>query len=291
MRVLTKKHLPVRVYLSVAILTTLAIFYMGWTTHRIMSSINQLPETTASPMKNRIDGVAIVSYYVHDPDNMHYLECVCKLGRALRTLEDTDRVLMLLSNTISREARVCGWKPEIVQPIPGPSGAKENRYLKAHMYSKLHIWNMTQYHAVFFLDLDTLPIRPFAAGIFGKELASTRYIAMGWNHPEQTMFNAGVILARPNSQLFKRLVSNIEKIPHDPSMAEQNYLNAFFPKTDIHPLPFMYNSMVSVKHERPLFWAASVPAILHYTCKPWNTFNCWKDGIEDLCWLWYKITT
>jgi hypothetical protein len=48
--------------------------------------------------------------------------------------------------------------------------------------------------------------------------------------------------------------------------------------------------MVSVKTGVPAVWGDGADlAILHYTCRPWNWANCWRDGIDDLCRLWYLV--
>ena len=55
--------------------------------------------------------------------------------------------------------RIEGWQLLAVAPIAAPHGDLSNHYTRAGVYTKLHVWNLTSYSAVLYLDLDTLPMR------------------------------------------------------------------------------------------------------------------------------------
>ena len=55
--------------------------------------------------------------------------------------------------------RIEGWQLLAVAPIAAPHGDRSNHYTRAGVYTKLHVWNLTSYSAVLYLDLDTLPMR------------------------------------------------------------------------------------------------------------------------------------
>ena len=303
--------------LAIIIMTTAVIFSL-FLTHSSNISLNALEmlatiqqyefERYVAPTINgstKRSVYAVVSIFMTDGiDNDLYLKGMCKLGAAIKKFALIDAVLLIVDDgvvgvkttDIDRIILSCGWMPCHVRPIQGPRSTSKvaadgkyiNRYIAAKMYTKLQIWNMTQYQAVLYIDLDTLIIRQFST-LFTVYLprmrALNQTVAMGFNtEPNGPDFNAGVILLIPSQVEFSSLVQNINTVPHDSSTtAEQAYLNAYF--IIIHRLPFQFNAMVSVK--RP--WSQEETAILHYTCKPWNAVGCWRDGIADLCLLWWWV--
>ena len=234
----------------------------------------------------------IANGYEHD----QYMQGMCKLGRAIRQFATIDSILLVaeVGVELNRDAQDqiarCGWRLCFVSTISGPLVAKAGyikRYLEAKMYTKLRLWQLVQYQAVLYIDLDTLIVRPFG-GMFREHLpakvAKGLTLGMGSNSfPDRRDFNAGIILLLPDQAEFVSLVAGIGSIPHD---VEQAYLNAYFARR-IYRLPFAYNSMVSMRPAVPTPWRDSEAIIIHYTCKPWHTYNCWRDRIEDLCRLWY----
>ena len=267
--------------------------WVRWVYIRIVAASQYTGNDVIS--KDSVEGVAIASLLVGS--DMRYLELMCKLGRQLgRLTEGIPLILLVLGERHSDVARKCGWIPLVVEAIEGPRSAKRNRLIDAKAYTKLAVFNLTRYDAVVFLDLDTLPLRPFARSLFTTELQTMRgqglRVGMARNDfesPAPMGYNSGVILVDlgANSTLsFDGLRRGIDTVPHDPELADQNYLNAVF-HGEIYLLPTTYNAMVSMKgnaHDRR-FWPEDA-LILHYTCKPWNVYNCWRDGIEDLCMLW-----
>jgi alpha-N-acetylglucosamine transferase len=280
---------------------------------RYLAPTNQNQSSSVSVCHNFLranTNYAVVStLFLGGYETDRYIQGLCKLGTAVRRFAEIDAVLLLfsvteLANDRRTQSRIdaivlrCGWSPCYVDAIDGPrwvtprpDGKFENKYLETKAYSKLNILRLCEYSAVLYLDLDTLLIRQFSA-LFEEELpamiASGHHLAMGINtFPNGTDYNAGVVLLRPNQQMFRELVSSISSVPHDIAVAEQALLNKVY-SGRIFSLPFKYNSMVSVKAEFPQVWGSgSDIVILHYTCKPWNVLNCWNDGIEDLCQLWY----
>jgi hypothetical protein len=225
--------------------------------------------------------------------NMRYQQGLCKLGTAIDRFASIERVLMLLASATPLD--LCGWTPHQVLPLDGPekhADAHTNTYLAAHVYTKLRAWELTQYAAVLFLDLDTLVVGQFSP-LFEVHLphmlARGQAVAMGRNtHPDGLDYNSGVILLVPDLSVFAALVQGINHIPHSIDTADQALLNAFFTPQSVYLLPFQFNAMVSEKVLHPGMWANATPMlILHYTCKPWNTLNCWNDNIQDLCLLWH----
>jgi hypothetical protein len=262
------------------------IFYVQHSTFRLLEGIGNQPINLYIAPKQ----YAIVSIFIANGfDNNLYLQSLCKLNVAINRFASIDKVLMILGKYNASDT--CGWIPYSVKAVDGPKekDPHANRYLTTKIYTKLRIWELIQYDALLYIDLDTLVIGQFSQ-LFEKHLPLMLKsgLALGMGHntfPHGPDFNSGVILLTPNLTLFDSLHRGINTIPHEIEFGDQNYLNAYF-KENIYLLPFQYNSMVSVKTSHPEFWVASQHSILHYTCKPWNKPNCWSDGIEDLCLLW-----
>ena len=120
---------------------------------------------------------------------------------------------------------------------------KNKRYIP--LVSKLHIFNMTQYEGILFLDSDTIVL----GSIYELFTNDLRFMKMqgkslGWvrDQPAIPTFNAGVMLVAPSQPLFENLVSSIARDSFDTSMAEQGFLNFFFLKTS-YEIDAKYNCL------------------------------------------------
>ncbi|KAI9220327.1 glycogenin 1, isoform CRA_c [Blastocladiella britannica] len=100
-------------------------------------------------------------------------------------------------------------------------------------YSKLHVWTLTDYDKVVFLDADTLVCDGVEA-LFGyNELAAAP--DCGW--PD--IFNSGVFVLRPSTETFDQLVA-FAAASGSWDGADQGLLNDFFAGS-WNRIPFVYN--------------------------------------------------
>jgi lipopolysaccharide biosynthesis glycosyltransferase len=150
--------------------------------------------------------------------------------------------LVMLTLRYSQHMAKCGWKQIAVPVIENPQPQLEgDRYALRKVYTKLHVWNHTQYERVLYLDLDTLPVAQFAqlfehkldpscdAGAMVVDIIAVKI------HDDQ-YFNSGVILVLPSKQLWHDLLGNVTLVSHDHSFADQNYLNVYL-RGRLCPLP------------------------------------------------------
>ena len=209
-------------------------------------------------------------------------ESACKLARQARQMVEVDLILLVLEHG-QAELKLCGWRKQIVvKPLDGPWTSPY--YRDGHLYTKMNLWNLTQYKRVLYLDLDTLPIAQFA-GVFETPIG---HIGMAHDmgfmrspHDKDVSFNSGVILLRPDADVFKALVGNISLLSYDAGMADQSYLNTFF-LGNISVLDPQYNALLSHRDR----WPAHV-AIVHYTwIKPWESWACFWAGVRDMEAIW-----
>jgi lipopolysaccharide biosynthesis glycosyltransferase len=190
------------------------------------------------------------------------------------------------SSTMPMKSRLCGWRDQRhVQPIQGPSTSPD--YNHAHLYTKLHLWNLVDFSKILYFDLDTLPIAPFHA-LFTIPLHGPLFVGMVndmglASSPDDMLspFNAGVIILHPDAVLIQALLDNITVLPYNSALADQSYLNAFF-AGQITALPSTYNAMLS----DCAVWPSKV-TIVHYTwIKPWESWSCFWNGVGDMAALW-----
>lgn len=99
--------------------------------------------------------------------------------------------------------------------------------------TKLHLFRLTQYSKLIFLDADTLVLRPLSP-LFDLPQPFSAAPDSGW--PDA--FNSGVMVATPSEQTFKELIDMMaDRGTWDGG--DQGLLNDYF--SDWHRLSFTYN--------------------------------------------------
>ncbi|CEP13961.1 hypothetical protein [Parasitella parasitica] len=177
-------------------------------------------------------------------------------------------VLDDVTQTVRSRLEYLGAKIINVDQIKYPwnsSSARRKGFNKACRYSKLNLWNLTQYKKVVFLDADTMVVNNI------DEL---------FEYPQFTaavdiggVLNTGVFVAEPNAETYKDIMETYENAPSY-NKGDQGFLNYYFNKT-ANPLPGNYNLMIKFTHFSTLasgFVTKNTVKVLHYTSetKPWN---------------------
>nr|KIR46228.1 glycosyl transferase family 8 protein [Cryptococcus bacillisporus CA1280] len=112
----------------------------------------------------------------------------------------------------------------------------------AEVYTKLFIFNLTDYERVLFVDADQLMVKPLT-GIWDDPnawpesgMAACAESKSAWEHPtpieDQNYFNSGFMLARPDEKTFNEL---LQEKDFDPWFPEQNLLNHYFRRDGPRP--------------------------------------------------------
>ncbi|GAA5821909.1 hypothetical protein JCM11251_004775 [Rhodosporidiobolus azoricus] len=132
--------------------------------------------------------------------------------------------------------------------------------------TKLHLFRLTQYTKVLFLDADTLVLRPLSH-LFSLPHSFAAAPDQGW--PDA--FNSGVFLAEPSQQTFDGLTSMMRQRGTWDG-GDQGLLNDFFPNW--HRLSFTYNVTPSAYYTyAPAYKRHGQDAsVLHFigADKPWK---------------------
>lgn len=216
-----------------------------------------------------------------------------------------------------------GWELREVELIKHPDPNDKSRFV--HVFTKLHIFELTEYDRVVYLDSDTI----VNTNIDELCNCNSRYCAVVRN----TFFNAGVMTITPSQEVFDDMVYRYTKIPAKLMPGDQDFLNMYFwnperckfyePLIDIDDtdylscrrLPSYYNGDVAIYSFRGNNWMYNPetrteneqPKITHFTfgsIKPWDWWSYlfitehwkWWDAYTDtshffsyIPWVAYKL--
>ena len=238
----------------------------------------------------------LVATMITDDAHLYTKGAVKLIGSIKRNLNDKTLffgVLELeqkpLSEVVKFSLIEAGWK---IMTVPRISPRDvDNTYPRFRdQFSKLNLWNMTQYERVLYLDSDTLcvgSIMPLLQiEISGKPLWAARDIR---NSVWQEGFNMGVFMIQPNASEFKRLLilKDDKKFHFEVVMAEQGFLNAVY-RDMWGDIGFVNNANLAAYVQDRKLWDSFDGQInvIHYTMeKPWNC------GYEyaSVCRLWSQF--
>lgn len=100
--------------------------------------------------------------------------------------------------------------------------------------TKLHLFRLTQYKKIIYLDADTLILRSIS-NLFNLSYSFSASPDSGW--PDS--FNSGVMVCTPNEKTFDELIE-LMKLKGSWDGGDQGLLNEFFEK-DWNRLSFTFN--------------------------------------------------
>lgn len=231
-------------------------------------------------------------------DNPSYVKSALKLGRALKkhtTETEFDLVVMTLKHkplsdeSMSQLAEV-GFVNCVVDPIrPSHLEGKTRKDLQ-EKFGVLHVFAMTIYDTVLFIDADTFVQGPIDdllnMDLGGKTIGVTKDIR---NRKWVDTFNTGVMLLHPSEDVYNYLIKLVmdEKFEFEYIMSDQGFLNAVY-KDDWHEIGFLNNANLALYRFKREFWdehKLEDIKIIHYTMqKPWR---CNANGpYGPICKVW-----
>lgn len=191
----------------------------------------------------------------------------------------------------------------------GRSTCSDSTWVQAEL-TKLHVWNLTRFQKVVYLDADTLVV----ANIDELFTLPCSFAAAPDIFPPDR-FNAGVMVIEPNAQVFRDMLAAVGNLPSYDG-GDTGFLNSFFPlwyDNGVGPttatsaptptavsmtfvrLPFGYNAQrtlhVFTYKKQPGYWNAIKPLkIIHFSSspKPWNV-TPGKEGFGELEMIWWRF--
>ncbi|CAN1784024.1 Putative UDP-glucuronate:xylan alpha-glucuronosyltransferase 5 [Linum perenne] len=192
------------------------------------------------------------------------------LAQSIKLHNSTRDLILLHDSTISPSSltglREAGWTTRLIQPIRS-TFAEKGSYNEWN-YSKLRIWQLSDYDKVVFIDSDLLVIRNM------DEIFTYPQLSASPN--DGHLFNSGIMVIEPSSCMFEDLMAKSTQVASY-NGGDQGFLNEVF--TWWHRLPrkinwlrvFQSNPAPEDKRREPMEGAYGV----HFLgFKPWM---CYKD--------------
>uniref|UniRef100_A0A1J3CZG7 Hexosyltransferase n=1 Tax=Noccaea caerulescens TaxID=107243 RepID=A0A1J3CZG7_NOCCA len=220
--------------------------------------------TTLSPF--RAQRVAYVTL-LHSSEV--YVCGAIALAQSIRQSGSTKDMILLHDDSIKNSSRIglslAGWKLRRVERIRSPF-SKKGSYNEWN-YSKLRVWQVTEYDKLVFIDADFIIAKNIDYLFFYPQLS-----AAGNN---RVLFNSGVMVLEPSACLFEDLMLKSFKI-ESYNGGDQGFLNEYF--VWWHRLSKRVNTMKYFGDESKNNKTRQLPDNLegiHYLgLKPWR---CYRD--------------
>ncbi|XP_068654869.1 inositol phosphorylceramide glucuronosyltransferase 1-like [Aristolochia californica] len=215
------------------------------------------------------------------------------LGKSIRETGSTKDMVVLVSDGVSDYAKELlkadGWTVEFISLLANPNQVRPKRFWG--VYTKLKIFNMTNYKKVVYLDADTIVVKNiddlFKCGKFCANL----------KHSER--MNSGVMVVEPSETTFRDMMRQVGTL-HSYTGGDQGFLNSYYvgfanahvfdpsltldeinsrPEPEMQRLSTLYNADVGL-YMLANKWMVdeSELRIIHYTLgplKPWDWWTAW----------------
>ncbi|KAK9157203.1 hypothetical protein Scep_003777 [Stephania cephalantha] len=143
------------------------------------------------------------------------------LGKSIRGTGSNRDMVVLVSEGVSDYAKnllqADGWIVEFISLLANPNQVRPKRFWG--VYTKLKIFNMTNYKKVVYLDADTIVVKNiddlFKCGKFCANL----------KHSER--LNSGVMVVEPSESLFEDMMSKVKTL-QSYTGGGQGFLNSYY---------------------------------------------------------------
>ncbi|CAH8251638.1 unnamed protein product [Arabidopsis lyrata] len=191
------------------------------------------------------------------------------LAQSIRQSGSTKDMVLLHDDSITNSSliglRLAGWKLRRVERIRSPFSKK--RSYNEWNYSKLRVWQVTDYDKLVFIDADFIIVKNIDYLFFYPQLS-----AAGNN---KVMFNSGVMVLEPSACLFEDLMLKSFKIGSY-NGGDQGFLNEYF--VWWHRLSKRLNTMKyfgdESRHDKARNLPENLEGIHYLGLKPWR---CYRD--------------
>ena len=217
---------------------------------------------------------AYITYLCND----NFIPGAIALVKSGKYFETQEPFVCMITEDVSKEGRKAlleaGYSDLPVVDKIIPTG---NSWM---MYTKLNLWNLTQYEKLAFLDADCLIVSPELNMLDMPAVSAVKDIGYGG-------ISAGVLVLEPNEEIYKDMLSEINSTEYDNTYSDQSFLDWYLKKNEMwNEIPIHYNALqkrIQLTHELKVY---------HYNGqKPWITDqsnSChWQQGDnrEYLAWM------
>ncbi|GAV86215.1 Glyco_transf_8 domain-containing protein [Cephalotus follicularis] len=215
------------------------------------------------------------------------------LGKSIRDTGSNKDMVVLVSDGVSQFAKKLlqadGWIVEKISLLANPNQVRPKRFWG--VYTKLKIFNMTNYKKVVYLDADTIVVKSI------EDLFKCSKFCANLKHSER--LNSGVLVVEPSETVFNDMMSKVTTLPSYTG-GDQGFLNSYFsdfqnahvfepnlplevlnsrPMPDMERLSTLYNADVGL-YMLANKWMVNESElhVIHYTLgplKPWDWWTSW----------------
>lgn len=210
------------------------------------------------------------------------------LGKSLRDTGTRRDMVVLVSDGVSEYSRKLlqadGWIVNRITLLANPNQVRPKRFWG--VYTKLKIFNMTDYKKVVYLDADTIVVKSI------EDLFKCGKFCGNLKHSER--MNSGVMVVEPSETLFKDMIDKVGSLPSYTG-GDQGFLNSYYhdfanshvfepdspltPEPETQRLSTLYNADVGL-YMLANKWMVDEKElrVIHYTLgplKPWDWFTAW----------------
>jgi Glycosyl transferase family 8 len=177
-----------------------------------------------------------------------------------------------------------GWKRCVVRKIEPPRKPHRNF---ADQFTKLHMWGLSPYKSVVYMDSDTFAVGPIdnllTMDLEGKRIGASRdFRAMKWTKG----FNLGVCKIQPNATEYNRLLELVrsDAVEYENVMSEQGWLNVVY-KDQWKDIGFWNNANMAALSKTNE--SREDLNVIHLTSpKPWKCNSPHHETIQRYCKMW-----
>ncbi|KAJ9682465.1 hypothetical protein PVL29_018395 [Vitis rotundifolia] len=215
------------------------------------------------------------------------------LGKSIRDTGSTKDMVVLVSDGVSDYAKKLlqadGWIVELISLLANPNQVRPKRFWG--VYTKLKIFNMTNYRKVVYLDADTIVVKSI------EDLFKCGKFCANLKHSER--LNSGVMVVEPSETVFNDMMSKVKTLPSYTG-GDQGFLNSYYtgfasahvfdpdlspeernarPVPEMERLSTLYNADVGL-YMLANKWMVDEEKlrVIHYTLgplKPWDWWTSW----------------
>lgn len=213
-----------------------------------------------------------------------YLDGVLVLHHSLKSTGTFYPFLLLISDAVSTASRKVleshGISYKLMQcTIENPTAiAKDDHW--AFTYSKLDIFNQTQFDKIVFLDADMLIVENIDELFQKPHMSAVNAGGMLAEYADWTGLNSGLMVIEPSHELYRDMLGKVGKIEHVAKGGDQDFLQAYYPewvgRPELH-LDHGYNMfhchLDRYRHLGYTVGGGAKPVkVIHYIggIKPWN---------------------
>lgn len=196
------------------------------------------------------------------------------------------RIIEVSQLPVSSQFRQRHSRKAVHERAPFTKGEKPLFHDPLDNFSKLRLWELTQYERVVFLDADTLVVRNIDR-LFGYPEfsgAPNLYETLADMH----RLNSGVFVAKPSGATFDHMLGVLDAPDAVWRRTDQTFLESYFPQW--HGLPYIYNTLQYVYFNLPELWHWPSIHVVHYQYeKPWADEHPKRQQLQPLIDLWHQV--